>query len=441
MDKASCINNVVNLTAEQLFHTCIFPGNVTIEELMATGNLDSSKRRRIADLQKESDLKDEVAWARARYGNEASLSDYITNFPNGKYVQAAKDRIKHLEDERQRATAEKQGILDKLKRNSNNFTPVQISNYLKSRTITAEDLRNYGIPDKIVSILHNVSPPYLELGETPNSIPTGYTEVYFWGNPGSGKTCALAAILSAAEHAGYLEIATGPGYNYMTLLKNIFIDDIAILPPPTNLEKTQYLPFVLKRGKDKPRSVSLIELSGEIFQCFYKKNAGSPLLGERERTFNTLMNYLGGKNRKIHFFFVDFEKENKKDDEGKTQGDYLNAASTFFQNKDIFGKTTDAIYLVVTKSDLLNCSIEQRVTYAKQHLQNNNFSAFINTLKARCNQHSINAGKLTVEPFSLGKVFFQQMCVFDKTSAKSIVDILIDRIPPQRNSLLDVFNK
>ena len=37
-----------------------------------------------------------------------------------------------------------------------------------------------------------------------------------------------------------------------------------------------------------------------------------------------------------------------------------------------------------------------------------NYSAFINTLKAQCKNNSINAGKLKLEPFSLGKVYFKQ---------------------------------
>lgn len=33
----------------------------------------------------------------------------------------------------------------------------------------------------------------------PDSIPDEFTEVYFWGIPASGKTCALGGILSAAK--------------------------------------------------------------------------------------------------------------------------------------------------------------------------------------------------------------------------------------------------
>jgi len=442
MDKQKVLANVTNLTAEQLFDE-INKDTVTLEELKSTDNLDITKRKKIEDLQKQADLKEKEAWERARYGNEMILSDYISNFPTGKHVQEAKDKIQYLEQERRRTQAAKQEILDNLKRNSNSLTPYQINNHLNNNTISEADLIECGFPKYIIEVIKgNINPPYLELGVTPNSIPEGYTEVYFWGIPGSGKTCALAAILSTAEKMGYLEIAIGPGFDYMTRLKNIFVDDNAILPPPTNVEETQYLPFTLKKTNEKfARSVSLVELSGEIFQCFLKKNANKQLFDQHERTFNTLMNFLKGKNRKIHFFFIDFDKENRKDDDGYIQSDYLNSAATFFKNHDIFSKTTDAIYLVLTKSDLMPCKKEERTAFAKEHLQKHNFTAFINALKARCKQHSINAGKLTVEPFSLGRVYAKQICNFDNSAAIKFIDILIDRIEPSKKSILDVFNK
>lgn len=204
------------------------------------------------------------------------------------------------------------------------------------------------------------------------------------------------------------------------------------------------MPFVLKKDKDKPRSVSLIELSGEIFQCFFRKNANLRFQSKQhEDTFNSLMRFLKGGNRKIHFFFIDYDKENKMDIDGFTQSDYLDAASVYFKNNEIFDRTTDAIYLVMTKSDLMPDvkDYHERVEYSKMHLKTNNFIAFTNALKDRCRQYSINAGRLTIEPFSLGKVYFQQICEFDSTSAKKIIDILFERIPPKRKSLLDVLNK
>lgn len=442
MNHDEILRRVSDLSAEQLFEY-IRKGTVTLEELRVTGELDATKRKAIMNLQTQLDSKDDEAWECARYSNEASIRDYIAYYPTGKHVQEAKDRIDTILNDRENSIRAKQVILENLKRNPNSFTPGMIQDHLQKGIISEYDLHCCNVPPNIIKKLNNIVPPRLQLGQTPESIPEGYTEVYFWGIPGSGKTCALAAILSTADRLGYLDVAVGPGYDYMTRLAGIFHNGNAVLPPPSPVETTQYLPFVLRKGNDKPRSVSLIELSGEIFECFYRKNANLPFQSPKhENTFNSLIRFLKGGNRKIHFFFIDFEKENDIDADGYSQGNYLAAASAFFKNNDIFSKSTDAIYLVITKSDLMPNARTylERVEYAKKHLQDKNFSSFVNTLKYRCNQHSINAGKLTVEPFSLGKVYFQQICDFDNTSATKIIDILIERIAPNKKSILEVFN-
>lgn len=444
MEKSTILANVSSLTADQLFIE-VRNGNVTLEELRATGELDAGKRVQIKSLLSQLATDDDDAWERARYGNEMSLSDYITNYPSGKYVQDAKDKIRYLEDARRQAQTERIKILENIRVNPNSYSPDQIVSYIQNGTISESELQSCGIPSSIISKIFNIRYPKLRLGETPDSIPDGFTEVYFWGIPGSGKTCALAALLSTAYKDGYLETALGPGFDYMTRLSNIFTEDIAILPGPTPLEKTQYLPFTLKKPDERyPRSISLIELSGEIFKCFLLENSGIELPSDRHRdTLNSLNNFLVGDNRKIHFFFIDYETKNSIDEEGYSQANYLSSAATYFNKPDnnVFNRTTDAIYIVLTKSDLIDCNENERIERAKAYLNDDNYKAFINTIKDKCKKNSINAGILTVEPFSLGKVYFQQVCEFDAAPSRRLLSILFDRIRQDKKSLLDIFNK
>jgi hypothetical protein len=444
MEKSIILANVSSMTTEQLFEE-IKKGNVTLEELRNTGNLDAGKRTQIRSSLQQLDTIDDEAWERARYGNEMNLSDYITNFPAGKYLQDAKDKIKYLEDARRQSQVDKILILENIKKNPNSYYPKEIIDFLQNRTITNDELILCGIPQHIIDKLYNIKYPPLELGITPESIPEGFNEIYFWGIPGSGKTCALAAILSTAQKEGYLETALGPGFDYMTKLSNIFMQNVAILPGPTPLEETQYLPFTLQKPNGRfKRSISLIELSGEIFKCFLFDNAGIKLPSEsHENTLNSLNRYLNGNNRKIHFFFIDYETKNNLDDDGYTQSNYLTSAAAYFNKPDnnFFNRTTDAIYIVLTKSDLLECQENERVARAKDYLNDDNYKSFINTIKDKCRANSINAGVLTVEPFSLGKVYFQQICEFDNSSSLRIIDIMFERIRENRKSILDVFNK
>jgi hypothetical protein len=463
MERDFVLKNIEDLSAQQLADA-IIQGTVTLEELKATNNLDNTKRRAIVAIQTEQEnavialqtqkaKEEDDAWERAKYGNESSFRDYIANFPNGKYVREAKDRIDDLESQRRNQRAQKQHILDKIKQNPNSYSPNEIQDYLGNGTITIDELITYcEVPQSAINNLDKIKTPFLQLGATPSSIPDGYTEVYFWGGTGSGKTCALGAVLQMAEKKGYINIATGPGYNYAHQLMNIFshngeADDF--LPAPSPVETTQYLPFSLKKLNEKvTRSVSLIELSGEIFRCFYYKNAGLQLPTQsHEDTFNSLNSFLKSNNRKIHFFFIDYDKDNRPDGNGITQANYLSAASTYFENNDVFNKSTDAVYIVLTKSDLMldqnGMAINdynQRVNFAKTYLQSN-YISFINTIKNSCKKYSINGGKLEVEPFSLGKVYFKQICDFDGTAAEKLVEILMERISGTKKSILDFFNK
>jgi hypothetical protein len=156
-----------------------------------------------------------------------------------------------------------------------------------------------------------------------------------------------------------------------------------------------------------------------------------------------LLQFLKGKNRKLHFFFVDYDRANKVDQDRYTQANYLNAAATFFNNPEynIFNNTADAIYIVTTKSDLMSGDNQSMVSQVSQYLNENNFTAFVNSLKAKCEKHSINNKRLLATPFSLGKVYFTEICEFDDTTAKNIIDIFMRRIPSSKNSVLDIFNK
>lgn len=451
MEKEYILNNVAELSAQQLADA-INEGLVTLEELRETDELDATKRKAIQKLLHAGEAEAEVAWESANVGGESALNDFIAKYPSSPHVEEARELIEKERRKKETQQSEHQRILDRIRINPNTYSPGEIVNFIDTGTITRSELIDIcDIPASAIDNINSITPVNLNLGVTPESIPEGYTEVYFWGGPGSGKTCALGAVLQMAEYRECLTIATGPGYNYATQLKNIFShDNLAndYLPSPSPVESTQYLPFSLQLPREKrSRSVSLIELSGEIFECFYWKNAGLRLPTEsHENTFQSLNRFLSSKNRKLHFFFIDAGRDNRRDQRGLTQADYLQASATYFQGHQLFDKTTDAIYIVLTKSDLLvdengnHVQPERWVEYAKKYLRDQRYGAFVNVLKNICNQYSINGGRLTVEPFSLGKVYFQQICNFDGMSASRLVDILLERVSGTKKSIIDIFN-
>ena len=451
MEKKYILEHIDDLSADQLVDS-INNGTVTLDELRKTGFLDSSKRKAITKIQNDRLIADKKEWEKVSNADLPTLINWISDHKNNIYVPDAKERIQILESARQQQIAQKQSILDDILRSPNKYRPEDVLDLLQKGAISKDDLLNCNIPQSVIDNLDEVKTPHLDIGETPESIPDGYTEVYFWGNPRAGKTCALGAVLNMANKRGLLNIAAGPGYKYANQLKNIFTDDDVandFLPAPSPVETTQYLPFTLKKPNErKSRSVSLIELSGEIFLCFANKNAGEEFpTKSHEDTFLTLDKYLKSKNRKIHFFFIDYDSKNRADNNGMTQSDYLSAAATYFNNNKVFGDTTDAIYVILTKSDLMLDEAGNRISngksieYAKKHLYGQNYLSFINSLKATCRKYSINGRKLTVETFSLGNVYFRDICNFEGKAASKIVDILMKRIPKSKNSVLDFFNQ
>lgn len=426
--------NIRTISAEDLFTKYLLPKYIDKAQMMATGNLDSAKRTRITELEEEEKKKEQVAWQDAiRENTWLSFSRFLDTFPNGDYENLAREKIDIIEKIEQKSREENERKVKEIKDKPWDFKAHEIKEKLDKKFISIADLEGIGIPRDILNVLNSFEDKTIEtLGKIPTEIERGYTEIYFWGIPGSGKSCALAGILSYAQNAGDLSIQDGTGFKYANLLANTFIGQqdscpIGILPPRTDEEQTQYLPFDLRDNKGKRHPVALIELSGEIFKCFFDLRAGQELRANHKTVFSNLNNYLAGPNRKIHFFVIDLSKDpteiiDRKS--GASQLTYLNAAQGFFNNNNTFRRSTDAIYIITTKSDLLDCEESEKENKAADYLKKN-FPAFINELKDVCKKYKINDNSaLKVMPFSIGKVYFQDICKFNPASSANIVQIL-----------------
>jgi hypothetical protein len=450
MNKNAILNNVNAITAEELYNF-IKEKIVTLEELRDTGELSIAKRNKIKELLSNDIIESNEAWNSVRKDSISELENFISKYPQSDHFNEAENIHNALKTNAEKNNRIKQEIISNLRSNHNKYNIGQIIRYLNDGTITLDNLHEVGIPKRILEKINRTADgryafvkPTIILGDAPELIPEGYTEVYFWGMKGSGKTCALGAILNTGERAGLLRPEDGYGQSYTTQLKNLFYNTPAILPNPTSRENNQYLGFTLKKPSEKnERKIALVEISGEIYECFYNHNARLPMEDDKQTTFDALVRFLSNKqNKKIHFFFIDYEKDNTPNVDGLAQVDFLNAASNFFTNhEDIFNKSTDAIYVVLTKSDLLNCTVEQEVPRAIEFLEQNYFMGFIASLKDVCKKNSINNGKLTIEPFTLGNIYLKDFCDFNDRTALNIINILLERVKPFKKSWFDGLKK
>ncbi len=333
--------------------------------------------------------------------------------------------------------------------NINDYKPDELINEL-GEDIVRDLCTDLGIDYQVVLSYDEPELKFNDIPQTVDDIPTGYTDVFFWGIPSSGKTCALATILRTMKDKYTI---TSPslekkfGATYRDSLINIFNNQTAYLPAATQKDRTQYMPLLLKRrNEDKYRQISFFELSGEVFKYFHELENNSNILadddrGNIEKAFETLDILLRSKNQKIHFFFIDYQQETKgvRDKHNLTQENYLNAAATYFRDReDIFKKKTDAVYVVVTKSDQIKSDNEStshlngeiRTQLAGRFLSEN-FGNFMDVIKHRCKKDSVD---FNVKIFSIGDVYFKSICKINYYYATNIVEDLLKKVRPAGES-------
>ena len=443
MNKKDYIDQIEHLTAEQIVEG-ISNGIVTFDDLRKTEEFDSSKQKRVREILK---AKDDNFFNSANTKDE--LENYLRVFPIGNNVDKAHRRIQQiLEDEEaeRKRREDRERILQTIREDINEYTPDEIIDKLNEDVLN-ELCNELGIDANIVRNYREPDLRFNDIPEEESDIPIGYTDVFFWGIPSSGKTCALSAIFSTIKKSYSMEAPDCEkkyGATYRDSLTNIFRNNCAYLPGRTNQDRTQYMPFLFyKRGEKNKRKISFFELSGEVFKYFYEKANGSNIIDDYnrddiEKSFKTLELLLRSNNQKIHFFFIDYNQETKhtEDSNGLTQGNYLEAAATYFRdNNGIFKKKTDAIYVIVTKSDEIRD--ENKIASAGAFL-NDNFGSFMDVLRNQCKKNSVD---FRLKVFSIGEVYFKKICKINREYSIDIIDDLLDRVKPvSSNKVWNFFN-
>lgn len=459
--KGIIIPKVQDMQPEDIYNEIKY-WRIKIEEFMATGYVSIQTKKKIIELQ---DTDDNATWEEAKDGGIMELKQYLFYFPRGMHNEEAQKKLEEcIENERVRRRKEgnKRKMVEELQRDPNKYDPDSVRDIVDD----LEDILPSFVIDKIDRACEVIANEKEKMkrsdteklyGAKPDSIPSGFTEVYFWGKPGSGKTCALAAILRAAEKRRMYRTVDSDNKSagYMTYLKNKFAgkDGVGILPLPTRKDITRYLPFVLKKEEErKGHSVSLIELSGELFNCFALVRNGreSEIEADKKIAFEDLKGFLEDKrNKKIHFFFVEYGENEEPDDLGFVPQDYFDAAAQWFKSNKVFDNTI-AIYLVLTKADRIGGKDEKETRNKTEEFFKEEGSCcgnFVSTLKEICapkkkGGFNINGGELLAEPFSVGQVYLKYICKFDPSSANRIIGILLERIPEDAgSSLIDVLNR
>ncbi len=325
----------------------------------------------------------------------------------------------------------KADLLNKLKDDRNILTSGVILRLINSGVLSVEELMGIDIDKRFIQMLFKgASTQKFEAPGKLDKIHKQSTEIYFWGIPSSGKSCALGAILSVAASgkiAYSMDADTeSQGYGYMTKLINSFQNgEVGTLLEGTSVDSFYEMGFDLVDKEQKIHPITCIDMAGELMRCMYKSNAGFNLSEKELEMLDTLTKVLidnRSTNRKMHFFVIEYGAENRLY-EGLPQRTYLEGAVSYIKNTEIFKKDTDAIYIMITKADKAKNATPDTFT----NYINDKYLGFYNGLELICKDNEINRGKVEKIAFSLGEVCFQNYCKFDSRAAENVVKIILQR--------------
>lgn len=441
----------INMISEELLAEYISIGfdggfKITLSEMRETGDLDASKRREIQSIvegldkikkekeekeKEEKEEKEKNVWKEVVEKREkATVESFILDFSNGIYYNEAIRLLDEIID----IEKNKGKILNEIQENSSNYRKYDLKKYLETKAITKEDLLKLGIPQKVIDNLHK-DEEELDISNSTENIPAGYTEVYFWGLPGSGKTCAISSFCKIASQGGLLGIDadiknenanSASAYDYYRQVTGLYDEDyFGILPNATNKGHSQHIPLKLYNNNNSYK-VALIDLSGEVFEAFDLKMRNEDFSGDipLTNTFNRVINYLNGPNKQIHFFIVDFTvSPDKKIKKGRRQLDYLVSAIEYLNQYDVLKKSGEGVFIVASKSDMLSKNRDQAKSVAVDKLKRN-YTEFYESLR-RAKEKSRMGSDLNVIPFTLGDVYFNDYCFLNEDSPLEIMDWII----------------
>ena len=238
------------------------------------------------------------------------------------------------------------------------------------------------------------------------------TDLYFFGQPGSGKTCILASLFYYAHQKGLIKDnqSNREGSKYRDTLINGVKKGILAEGTPT--DGINYIPLDLTNPTNKRiHPLNFIEMSGEKFVNAYKKGIKKDNIGANK--------YLKNNNRKLLFFVLDYLSFIKDEKSILSQDSMLQNVLTLLSNDNTLDKT-DTIYLILSKSDMFPKG-ENQLDFAQEFVDMK-LKNLKNNLKIIQKEHNNNF-KIILFPYSLGEIKFRGLLTnFDVTSPKNLID-------------------
>ncbi|PLW95245.1 MAG: hypothetical protein C0592_00500 [Marinilabiliales bacterium] len=349
--------------------------------------------------------------------NQITLSEMIS----AGLSEEKQAELKQFEERIQQQKSDKNRVLALCKDIEDSvFDAKAIKRMLLNNELTEADLlANTSLDQSLIKRIRNFEQTKLNfnLWDDLPPLEDKRTDVYFFGQPGSGKSCVLASLFYFLEKNGLMQVdlTNLAGATYRAQLKDDF--EYGILPESTTVDGVNYIALDIRNKEDRNKwhPLNFIEMSGEHFNSAFEQGISADNLNQK--------NYLLNENRKLIFFVIDYDAHVQ----GREAGQRFSQASMMVNVLELLDdqgilKKTDAVYILLTKSDLFPDGVDRK-KFAMEFL-NEHYRNFLENCKDQKFKHN-ESFKLVVFPYSIGQVKFNDILMaIDDTSPKYITEAI-----------------
>lgn len=384
-----------------------------------------------------------VEWNNVKLTNDIfCVNDYIRNNPNTPFKNQAQVQLMGL----------KQQEIGMMRTNPNSYEVNRLLRLINDGIFSDHELINAKVmTETVLETLryHDINADLPDIRQAiENSraeCKDGYTDVFFFGVPSTGKTCVLMGM--SRSNSLHINLASGGG-DYAAALQQY--TDVGVTVPRTPGTFVTTLEATISSVSDQGGAVhkiNLVEMSGEEFAFDIANNPDRIFTFEQMGSGATQL--LKNDNRKVFFLIIDptanvvrinreiVVQDGFDEDTGEpithTDLQYcvVNQRTLIQKMVDLFTdpgnaeimKKVDSIHIIMTKSDTLGNPVE-REEKALNIFQQKFSGDILKPLIDLCEEYNINS-RTNFHPnlytFSLGTFYVGGLYEYEQTDSDRLV--------------------
>lgn len=378
-----------------------------------------------------------VEWGDIKIANDLFVvNDYLRKNPDTPFKQQAQIMIMGL----------KQNEIQ-LMRTANGYEVNRLLRMLDENIVSDQELINAQVMTETVLYTLRHTDINADLPDIRQAIENskaeckeGYTDVFFFGVPSTGKTCVLMGM--SRSNSLHINLASCGG-DYAAALQQYTDVGVTVPRTPGTFVTTLEATISSKKDNSSVHKINLVEMSGEEFAFGIANNPDHVFTFEEMGSGATEL--LKNNNRKVFFLIIDptanVVRINREIIDGYdeetgnpithleycvvNQRTLIQKMVNLFQddgNADIM-KKVDSVHIIMTKSDTLGNAVE-REERAYKIFQDKFGGSILDPLIELCKEYNINANTSfcpKLYTFSLGTFYVGGLYEYEQTDSNRLV--------------------